>query len=50
MYGTAPDLFFRGKTIEVEGAARRVRIDFVDRGGPTGKYYYRPTFRSAIRA
>lgn len=31
---------FKGRTIQVRGIARRVRIDFIDDGQPTGKYYY----------
>jgi hypothetical protein len=40
LHGAPADIFFRGRVIEVDGVARRVRIDFVDKGGPTGKYYY----------
>lgn len=40
-HGAAPDAFFRGRNIEVRGAARRERIDFTDdRHRPTGLYYY----------
>ena len=40
-YGAAPDAYFRGRNIEVRGAARRERIDFTDdRHQPTGLYYY----------
>lgn len=31
---------FKGRTIQVGGVARRVRIDFLAEGKPTGKYYY----------
>lgn len=31
---------FKGRTIQVRGIARRVRIDFLGDGQPTGKYYY----------
>lgn len=30
----------KGRTIQVKGIARRVRIDFIGDGQPTGKYYY----------
>ncbi|SFO26096.1 hypothetical protein [Sphingomonas sp. OK281] len=30
----------QGRTIRVDGEARRVRIDFTTDGRPTGKYYY----------
>lgn len=40
-HGAAPEAFFRGRNIEVRGAASRVRIDFTDdRHRPTGLYYY----------
>ena len=35
----------RGKLILVNGVARRVRIDFVTDGRPTGKYYYQTHVR-----
>ena len=31
---------FEGKTIVVTGSARRVRVDFLTDGKPSGKYYY----------
>lgn len=31
---------FEGKTIVVSGMAKRVRIDFLTDGKPSGKYYY----------
>ncbi len=30
----------KNRRLVVSGVARRVRIDFIDDGGPTGKYYY----------
>lgn len=36
--GPGPTLV--GRTLLVQGAARRVRIDFTENGQPTGKYYY----------
>ena len=39
-FGAAPEEFFKGKTIEVRGAARRVTIGFFENGRPTGLYYY----------
>ena len=39
-YGAPPDRFFVGRTIRVRGTARRVRIDFVTDGRPSGRYYY----------
>jgi hypothetical protein len=39
-FGAAPDVSLNGKTIRVRGVARRVRIDFVDNGQPSGKYYF----------
>ena len=38
--GAAPARAFSGKNVRVFGLARRVRIDFVVNGRPTGKYYY----------
>lgn len=39
--GDWPDVALAGKLIHVRGAARRVRIDFLDNHGrPSGKYYY----------
>ncbi|HEX5305829.1 MAG TPA: hypothetical protein VFW82_07080 [Dyella sp.] len=35
-----PERELRGRRILVAGQARRVRIDFVADGRPTGKYYY----------
>ena len=40
LYGTDPGAALRGRTLRIEGAARRVRIDFTGNGRPTGKYYY----------
>jgi len=40
LHGAAPESYFRGKSIEVRGAARRVRIDFIENRRPTGLYYY----------
>jgi len=34
------DTALQGRTIRVDGEARRVRIDFLAGGRPTGKYYY----------
>jgi len=39
-FGSPPDVFFKGKAIEVRGAARRVTIGFFENGRPTGLYYY----------
>jgi hypothetical protein len=39
-FGSAPDVYFRGKSIRVRGTARRVQIHFIAAGRPTGKYYY----------
>lgn len=39
-HGLAPDVALAGKTLLVYGYARRVRIDFISGGMPTGKYYY----------
>lgn len=40
-YGNRPlEDIFKGRTVQVRGIARRVRIDFIDDGQPTGKYYY----------
>ena len=38
--GMPPEDFFIGKSIRVRGEARRVRIDFLDSGQPSGLYYY----------
>lgn len=38
--GAAPDMALIGKTIRVQGTAKRVRIDFISDGSPTGRYYY----------
>lgn len=39
-YGADPDDYLIGKQIQVRGTARRIRIDFLAGGTPTGKYYY----------
>lgn len=39
-YGSPPDEFFLGKTIEVTGEAKRVKINFFANGRPTNKYYF----------
>ena len=39
-FGAPPEEFFKGKAIEVRGAARRVTIGFFENGRPTGLYYY----------
>ena len=39
-YGFRPERHFIGKEIIVEGVAWRVRVDFLHRRRPTGKYYY----------
>lgn len=39
-HGSAPEAYFKGHAILVNGSARRVRIDFLANGRPTGKYYY----------
>jgi hypothetical protein len=46
-FGASPDAYFRGKWIEVRGAAQRVRIDFIAGGRPTSKYYYQTHVRVA---
>lgn len=38
--GAPVETALRGRRIHVEGAVRRVRIDFTYDGRPTGKYYY----------
>ncbi|MEG3169870.1 hypothetical protein U1737_16890 [Sphingomonas sp. LB3N6] len=38
--GTPVDTALQGRTIHVDGEARRVRINFTYDGRPTGKYYY----------
>lgn len=45
-YGAAPEVYFRGRSIEVRGAARRERIHFLDNWRrPTGLYYYQTHVR-----
>lgn len=39
-FGEDPTAFFSGKTIAVTGQARRVQIDFLNAGRPTGLYYF----------
>ncbi|MEG3083389.1 hypothetical protein U1707_07020 [Sphingomonas sp. PB2P12] len=38
--GAPAETALQGRTIRVDGEARRVRIDFTTDGRPTGKYYY----------
>ncbi len=38
--GAPAETALQGRTIRVDGEARRVRIDFIADGRPTGKYYY----------
>jgi len=38
--GAPVETALQGRRIEIEGEARRVRIDFLTGGRPTGKYYY----------
>lgn len=38
--GAPAETVLQGRTIRVDGEARRVRIDFTADGRPTGKYYY----------
>lgn len=38
--GADPVEALRNRAIEVDGVARRTRIDFTSEGRPTGKYYY----------
>lgn len=38
--GADPVIALKNRPIEVDGIARRVRIDFTENGRPTGKYYY----------
>ncbi|GAB3360211.1 hypothetical protein GCM10027430_33240 [Lysobacter tyrosinilyticus] len=40
LHGADPDMDLKGKRITVVGAARRMRIDFLNAGVPTGKFYY----------
>lgn len=35
----------KNRRLVVSGVAKRVRIDFIDDGGPTGKYYYQTHVR-----
>ena len=44
-YGDSPKAFFVGKSVSVEGYAQRVRIAFLAKGRPTGKYYYQTHIR-----
>lgn len=46
-YGASPDIYFRGKWIEVRGLAQRTKIDFLAYGRPTSKYYYQTHVRVA---
>lgn len=45
MFGASPEAAMQGKNILVAGTARRVRIDFIVDGKPTGKYYYQTHVR-----
>lgn len=40
LHGEDPDAALKGKSVTVVGAARRMRIDFLNAGVPTGKFYY----------
>jgi hypothetical protein len=40
LHGEDPTVFFKGRTIIVRGTAKKVRIDFVVGGNPTGHHYY----------
>jgi hypothetical protein len=40
-FGADVEQRLMGSVIAVRGMARRVRVDFLDNGRPTGKYYYR---------
>lgn len=44
-FGASPEAAMQGKNILVAGTARRVRIDFIVDGKPTGKYYYQTHVR-----
>lgn len=44
-FGESPDLFFTGKTIEVTGEAKRVKIFFFSKGEITEKYYFQTHVR-----
>jgi hypothetical protein len=44
-YGASPKDFFKGKSISVKGYAKRVRIEFLSEGRPTGKYYFQTHIR-----
>ena len=44
-FGAPPQSFFKGKWIQVRGAAKRMTIGFFDDGKPTGLYYYQTHVR-----
>ena len=39
-YGEEPDIYFKNKTVQVSGEARRVKVWFNSNGKRTEKYYY----------
>jgi hypothetical protein len=44
-YGSSKRHLLEGKRITVTGVARRVRIDLIANGQPTGKFYYQTHVR-----
>ncbi|MEQ1547811.1 MAG: hypothetical protein ABL918_04085 [Chakrabartia sp.] len=44
-HGVNPAIYFKGKTIRVDGIASRIRIDFTSNRQATGKYYYQTHVR-----
>lgn len=44
-YGSKPQDYFINKSISVIGQAKRIRIDFMSRNRPSGKYYYQTHIR-----
>ncbi len=39
-YGDPPERALQGRMVRVDGVARRVRVEFLANGRPTGKYYF----------
>ena len=44
-YGSSPQEYFIGKTIKVNGRAKRTKITFYSKGIATNKYYYQTHIR-----
>ncbi len=44
-YSVPPQEYFVWKTVAVAGEAKRIRINFISQGKPTGKYYYQTHIR-----